>query len=573
MKLISITPSTMLLLIVGIAVSACHSRKEVADLVLRNSTIYTVDASFSIAQAVAVQGDRIVKVGTNDEIAAWIGPETRVIELNGKTVVPGLIDSHYHFQSVGKRAYDLNLDGCVSLEDFQTRLKNWAAGRPPGEWITGRGWMEEDWPVKEFPTRRELDAVVADHPVYLNRADGHLAVVNSKALELGEITRATPNPEGGEILKESGGAPNGLLVDRAMGLVTRKIPTGAREWQEKYALKANEVALAYGWTTIHDAGSSWDTINLWKELYNRDRLQVRLYSMLRGPGTEVESLLQQGPQLGLHNNHLSIRCIKISVDGALGSRGAALLDKYSDAETKGLFLFKDEEVYPIIKATTQGGIQMALHAIGDAANRKALDFFEQAQNEVPAGQRKIREPRHRIEHAQVVHPDDLPRFRSLGVIPSMQASHAIGDLHFAPRRLGPERLAGAYAWRTLIDSGCFIPGGSDAPVEEGDPMLEFYAAVARRDTAGFANADWHAELKMSREEALRSLTNWGAYAAFEENEKGSIAPGKLADFAVLNGDPMTAPEETLFRIRNVMTIVGGKVVFERAPLAAAGDAD
>ncbi len=567
MKLLTIAPGILLLFILGVALSACREQKEFADLVLRNGMIYTVDENFSTAQAVAMKGDRILQTGSNEAISPLIGSETQVIELDGKTVVPGLIDSHYHFQGVGQRAYNLNLDGCTSLQDFQTRLKDWAASKPAGEWIIGRGWMEEDWPVKKFPTRADLDAVVAAHPVYLNRADGHMAVVNSKALELAGITRGTPNPQGGEILKDSNGEPDGLLVDRAMRLVTEEIPTGARAWQEKYARKANEVALAYGWTTIHDAGSGWDTINLWKELYGKDELQIRIYSMVRGPGADVESFLQQEPQIGLYNNHLTIRCIKISADGALGSRGAALLDQYSDADTKGLFLFKDEEIYPIIKAATQQGIQMAIHAIGDAANRKALDFYEQAQNEVPEVQRKIREPRHRIEHAQIVHPGDLPRFKKLGVIPSMQPSHAIGDLHFAPRRLGTARLPGAYAWRTLIDLGCTIPGGSDAPVEEGDPMLEFYAAVARKDTTGFSNADWRSESGMTRQEALRSLTIWGAHAAFEEELKGSIAPGKLADFAVLNGDPMTAPEESLFRIRNVMTIVGGKVVFEWSPMA------
>ena len=564
----NLQPTVLLLMFLCLAFSACKPQHEFADLVLRNGTIYTVDKNFSIVQAVAVIGDRIVTAGSNEEVSAYLGPGTRVIDLNGRTVVPGLIDSHYHFQSVGKRAYDLDLDGCTSLEDFQARLKNWSAGKAAGDWITGRGWMEEDWPTKRFPTRIELDAVIAHLPVYLNRADGHMAVVNSKALQLAGITADTPHPPGGEILKDNNGAPNGLLVDRAMALVTTLIPTGTREWQEKHARKANEVALAYGWTTIHDAGSKWETIGLWQEMYRRGELQIRIYGMVRGPGAEVDTLLQRGPQIGLCDDHLTVRCIKISADGALGSRGAALLDKYSDAEAKGLFLFTDREVYPVVKAATAQGIQMAIHAIGDAANRKALDFYEQAQNEVPESQRKIREPRHRIEHAQIVHAGDLPRFKKLGVIPSMQPSHAIGDLHFAPRRLGPERLHGAYAWRTLLDSGCLIAAGSDAPVEEGDPMIEFYAAVARRDTLGFAGPDWHAEMKMSRQEALRSLTIWGAHAAFEEDSKGSIEPGKLADFTVLDGDPMTAPEEGLFRIRNTMTIVGGKIVFERTPLAA-----
>jgi len=545
-------------------VLACQTQKDVADLVLRGGIVHTVDANNTVAQAVAVQGDRIVMVGSNAEIEKWLGPNTRVIELHGQTVVPGFIDSHYHFQNVGKRAYDLNLDGAASLEDFQTRIKNWAASKAAGEWLLGRGWMEEDWATKQFPTRHDLDAVVADRPVYLNRADGHMAVVNSKALELAQINASTANPAGGEILKDKNGAPNGLLVDNAMRLVTQHIPSNAREAQERYARKANEVALAYGLTTIHDAGSSWETVNLWKSLYEQNKLQIRIYEFVRGPGADADSLLQRGAAIGLYNNHLTIRGIKISADGALGSRGAALLEKYSDDEhTAGLFLHEDEKIFPLIKTATEKGLQIAIHAIGDAANRKVLDFYERAAAEVPVAMRAIPEPRPRIEHAQIIHPEDIPRFKKLGVLPSMQASHAIGDLHFAPRRLGNERLQGAYAWRTLLDDGNIIPGGSDAPVEEGNPMIEFYAAVVRKDTTGFSGAGWHPELKMTRLEALKSLTIWGAYAAFEENLKGSIEVGKLADFAVLREDLMTAAETHLFRIQNVMTIVGGKVVFEK----------
>jgi hypothetical protein len=426
--------------------------------------------------------------------------------------------------------------------------------------------MEEDWPVKQFPTRAELDRVVPNLPVYLNRADGHMAVVNSKALEMAGITASTPNPPGGEILKDAQGRPNGLLVDKAMGLVTKHIPSSSPEMQEKFALKANEVALAYGLTTIHDAGSNWETISLWKRLYGEGKMQVRIYEFVRGPGDDVDTLLQNGAQIGLFDNHLTIRGIKISIDGALGSRGAKLLENYADDNTAGLFLWQDDQVYPTIKAATKKGLQVAIHAIGDAANRKVLDLYERAFNEVPAAQRKISDPRFRIEHAQIVDPADIPRFKQLGVIPSMEASHAIGDLHFAVRRLGLDRLAGAYAWRTFIDQGNYIAGGSDAPVEEGNPMIEFYASVARRDTTGFAAEGWHPELRMTRAEALKSLTIWGAMAAFEEDLKGSLTPGKLADLVVLDRDLMTAPEDELFRIKVLMTMVGGKLVFQEAEM-------
>jgi hypothetical protein len=545
-----------------IVVLGCQSQRRPADIVLTNGVIHTVDEKNPSAQAIAIVGDRIAFVGSNNAAQNWIGAATRVIDLKGKTVVPGFIDSHYHFQGVGKRAFDLNLDGCQSIAAFLSRIENWALGKQMGEWITGRGWMEEDWPEKKFPTRNELDRIVPDLPIYLNRADGHMAVVNSKALEIAGITETTPNPPGGEILKDARGKPNGLLVDKAMSLVNKHIPSSTAEMQEKFALKANAVALAYGLTTIHDAGSSWETVNLWKRLYGEGKMQIRIYEFVRGPGADVDSLLQNGAEIGLFNHHLTIRGIKISIDGALGSRGAALLENYADENTRGLFLWQDEQVYPTIKAATEKGLQVAIHAIGDAANRKVLDLYERAFSEVPVERRKIAEPRFRIEHAQAVDSTDIPRFKQLGVIPSMEASHAIGDLHFAVRRLGLHRLRGAYAWRTFIDQGNFIAGGSDAPVEEGNPMIEFYAAVTRRDTTGFSAEGWHPELAMTREEALKSLTIWGAMAAFEEDLKGSLTTGKLADLVVLDRDLMTAPENELFQIKVLMTMVEGKIAFE-----------
>jgi hypothetical protein len=540
----------------------CQGKRQPVDLVLTNGVIHTVDEKNPTAQAIAIAGDRIVFVGSNAAAQNWVSGQTRVVDLGGKTVVPGLIDSHYHFQGVGKRAFDLNLDGCKSLDEFLSRIQNWTTGKQPGDWITGRGWMEEDWPDKKFPTRTELDRIVPELPVYLNRADGHMALVNSKALEIAGITEATPNPAGGEILKDPRGKLNGLLVDKAMSLVNRHIPSNSAEMQEKFALQANAVALAYGLTTIHDAGSGWETINLWKRLYNEGKMQIRIYEFVRGPGNDVETLLQKGAEIGLFENHLTIRGIKISIDGALGSRGAALLENYSDENTHGLFLWQDDQVYPTIKAATEKGLQVAIHAIGDAANRKVLDLYERAFSEVPIEKRKIADPRFRIEHAQIVDPTDIPRFKKLGVIPSMEASHAIGDLHFAIRRLGLNRLSGAYAWRTFIDQGNYIAGGSDAPVEEGNPMLEFYASVARRDTTGFSTAGWHPELRMTRAEALQSLTIWGAMAALEEDLKGSLAPGKLADLVVLDRDLMTAPEKELFQIKVLLTMVGGKIVHQ-----------
>ncbi len=544
---------------------ACQRGPKVADLVFKNGTIYTVDDQFRTAEAVAVVQDRIAFVGSNADVQAWIGDGTKVVDLQGKTLVPGFIDAHYHYLGVGKREYHLNLDGARSLQEFLSRVKAEAEKTPKGQWITGRGWIEEDWPTKRFPTRQDLDRVAPDHPVFLTRADGHAAVVNSLALKIAGITSVTPDPQGGQILKDRRtGQPTGMLLDRAMALVRKHLPPDTTfEMRRNYALKANEIALAYGITQVHDMGVSWDVVDLYKKLYESDELDVRIHAYIRGPGEDADRLLNEGPQIGLFDHHLTVRGIKMVADGALGSRGAALLQPYSDEDTQGFLIYKDEEIYPTIKKATEAGIQMAIHAIGDSANRKVLDLYEKAFADIPASRRKLGDPRFRIEHAQIVALDDIPRFARLGVIPSMQPSHAIGDLHFAVRRLGLERMTEGYAWRTFIDLGCYIAGGSDAPVEEGSPMIEFYAACVRKDTTGYSGEGWHPELRMTREEALRSLTIWASKAVFEEDIKGSIEVGKLADFTVLDRDLMTEPEERLFDINVTMTVIGGKIVFER----------
>jgi hypothetical protein len=535
-----------------------------ADLIFKNGVVYTVDDKMPKAQAVAVAGDKILAVGDDAEIQKLAAEGTKVIDLRGKTIVPGFIDSHYHFMGVGQREYHLNLDGAKSLDEFLQKVKSSSAEKSPGEWIIGRGWIEEDWPTKEFPTRHDLDKVAPQQPVSLRRADGHAAVVNSLALKIAGIDKSTANPQGGEILRDADGEATGMLIDNAMKLVSQHAPSDSTpEMIRKYAKKAEEVALRYGITEVHDMGSTWLIADVWKEMYEREEMKIRLYTYIRGPGEDADKLLSEGPQVGLFSNRFTVRGIKITADGALGSRGAALLDPYGDAETSGLLIFKDEQIYPTIKRALESGIQMAVHAIGDRANRNVLDLIERAINEVPPEKQSQMPPRFRIEHAQIVHWDDLPRFAKLGVIPSMQPSHAIGDLHFAVRRLGLERMTEGYAWRTFIDSSCIIPGGSDAPVEEGNPLIEFYAAAVRKDTTGFSAEGWHPELKMTREEALKSLTIWGAHAAFEEDLKGSISPGKLADLVVLDRDLMTEPEERLFEIKVLMTVVGGEVVFQR----------
>jgi predicted amidohydrolase YtcJ len=535
-----------------------------ADLILVNGTIYTVDESQPKAEALAVAGDRILAVGSRSEIDKLRGPGTQVIDLQGKTVLPGLIDSHYHFMGVGRLSFTLNLDGTKSLEDLLARLEDAVKKRKPGEWITGRGWIEEDWPSKAFPTRWDLDKVAPRNPVYLTRADGHAGVANSEAIRIAGVTAETVDPPGGKIVKDPDtGEPTGMFVDRAQGLI-RKYIKDAEIPAEEVAKAAARTTLSWGLTTIHSAGEGWDTIDVYRSLFEEGELPVRIYSMVYGPGEGAERLLDNGAEVGLYDNRLTVRSIKVVADGALGSRGAALLEPYSDEpNSTGLLMYDEAKLMPMLKQALEKGIQVNTHAIGDKANRFILDVYEKAFAAVLPPKRKVGEPRWRIEHAQIIHPDDIPRFAKLGVIPSMQPSHAIGDLHFAPRRLGLNRLKGAYAWRSLLDTGIHIAGGSDAPVESPNPFIDLYAAVVRKDTTGFATDGWHLEERVSRLEALKMFTIWAAEAAFEEEIKGSLTPGKLADLVVISDDFMTMPEEELFRIQVLMTMVGGQIVYTK----------
>lgn len=553
----------VLALIVSVA-----AQQQPATLVLKNANIYTVDDAKPHAEAVAVRGDSIVFVGSNAEVAKYTGANTRVIDIHGATVLPGLTDAHYHFMGVGARELNFNLEGTTSLEDFLNRVKARVAEHQPGEWIVGRGWIETFWNPQQFPTRWDLDKVSPNNPVMLNRADGHGAVANSAALKLAGIDRNTPNPFGGEISKDKNGDPNGMLLDHAQALVRDKIPASAFSNPEQEAIAANVRSLALGWCEVQDPGGTWNDVDLYRKLYASGQLKIRIYKAIYGPGPEADRLIKQGASIGEFNHRLTVRSIKVVSDGALGSRGAALLAPYSDKpNTSGFLTVKAEPLRPMLVAALKAGIQVETHAIGDRANRFMLDEYERAFKAVPPDQRKVAEPRWRDEHAQIINPADLPRFAKLGIIPSMQPSHAIGDLFFAPKRLGLERLKGAYAWQTLINSGVVVPGGSDAPVERGEPMIEFYAAVGRKPLparmSGANMEGWHPEEKMTREQALKAFTLWPAYAAFEEKIKGTITTGKLADFTVLSADIMKIPEPEILNTQNLMTIVNGEVVYER----------
>ncbi len=552
---------------------------EDVDLILSNGNIYTVNEKQPRAEAIAVKGDRIVFVGSNEEAKKFHAGRT--IDLKGNTVVPGLTDSHCHIFGIGEREMRLNLEGTNTLEDFLAKVKARVAQTGQGKWITGRGWIETFWKPPQFPTRQDLDKVAPNNPVFLTRADGHASIANSAALKIAKIDKNTPNPFGGEILKDKQmGEPTGMLLDNAQDLVSKNIPAPTQAEREEALLRGIDREIGLGWCEIQNAGSHQNDVDLIKKAFESGKAKIRFINAVYGPGNDADALLRAsglsfqpmshrqdaeatlGPAINQYNHHFTQRTIKVVFDGALGSRGAALLKPYSDApETSGYLTEKPEELRPMFAEALRRGIQVETHAIGDRANRLILDLYEQAFKAVPPQERKIKEPRWRVEHAQIGDPVDLPRFAKLGVIPSMQPSHAISDLFFAPSRLGMDRLAGAYAWKSLLKSGCIIPGGSDAPVERGEPMIEFYAAVARKSIKGEQREGWHPEQAVSREQALKMFTLWPAYAVFEEKDKGSIEPGKLADFTVLSQDIMKIPEREILKTRCEMTIIGGEIVY------------
>ena len=541
------------------------SRAEDVDLIFVNGNVYTVNERQPHAEAIAVKKDRIAFVGSTEDAKKLASDKTRIVDLRGHTVVPGMTDSHCHIFGIGEREMNLNLEGTNSREDFLAKVKGRVAQTERGKWIIGRGWIETFWRPPQFPSHTDLDKIAPDNPVFLTRADGHAAIANSAALKIAKIDKNAANPFGGEILKDkTTGEPTGMLLDNAMDLAAKSIPKPTEADREKAFLLGINREIGLGWCEIQNAGSHADDIKIIRKCFDEGKVKLRFINAVYGPGEDAQQFLREGSTISAYDHHFTQRTIKVIFDGALGSRGAALLKPYSDAlDTSGYLTEKEEDLRPMFEDALRRGIQVETHAIGDRANRVILDLYEQAFKAVLPEQRKIREPRWRVEHAQILDPSDLPRFAKLGVIASMQPSHAISDLFFAPSRLGMDRLAGAYAWQSLIKSGCIIAGGSDAPVERGEPMIEFYAAVARKSVKGFSGEGWHPEQAVSREQALKMFTLWPAYAVFEENEKGSIEVGKLADFTVLSQDIMKIPEAEILNTRCAMTAIGGDIAYER----------
>ncbi len=535
-----------------------QSQNAPADLIVTASRIHTVDPARPLVRALAVRGDRVVFAGSAAEAMTLRGPATRVIELGRATVIPGMVDAHLHFMGVGAALRNVDLVGTRSEAEVVERVAARARELRPGEWIRGRGWNQEQWADTRFPTHAVLSRAVPDNPVILTRVDGHAVWVNARALQLAGITAATRDPAGGRIVRNPDGSPTGVLVDRAMGLVGRVVPPASRDEQRAQALAAFAELSRWGLTGIHDAGVDSGTIALYEELAQAGRFTLRNYVMIREDSTTLRTMLRAGPRRGLYGGVLWVAAIKLSADGALGSRGAALLEDYSDEPgNRGLDLLPAGYVERVAVWALQGGFQLNVHAIGDRANRNVLDAFAAALRQVPRADHRFR-----IEHAQVVHRQDIPRFAELGVIPAMQGSHQSGDAPMAMDRLGWTRVQGAYAWRSLLNSGVVIPNGSDAPVEHWNPLISFHASVTRQDASGWPAGGWFPAERMSREEALASMTLWPAYAAFMDDVAGSLSPGKYADFVVLDQDIMTVAPERILETRVLMTVLGGRTVYE-----------
>ena len=560
------------LLLLSSVVVAGQTPPAPATLVLRNGKVVTVEAAMPEAQAIAVRGDRIVAVGTNQAIQAYVGPATEVIDLRGQLAIPGLVESHGHFMGLGQSKLTLDLMDVKDWDEIVAMVAAAAKQAKPGEWILGRGWHQEKWAsapkpnIEGFPFHDALSKVSPNNPVMLTHASGHATFVNAKAMVAANLTRTTVNPSGGEILKDATGRPIGLLRETASGIVGRAYEqwraaktVAERDGDARRQVQLSvQASLEKGITSFHDAGSNFTTLDMLKQVASEGGLGIRLWVMVRDSNDNLRAKLARYRAVGLNDNHLTIAAIKVVADGALGSRGAWMLDPYSDSPASvGLPTNSPESIAETSQIALEQNVQLCVHAIGDRANREVLNVYERAFKSRP----DQKDLRWRIEHAQHISAADIPRFGRLGVIAAMQGIHATSDAPYVLARLGPKRAEeGAYVWQKLMQSGAIIANGTDVPVERIDPMANFYATVTRKTKDGSV---FFGDQKMSRAEALKSYTWNGAFAAKEETLKGSLAVGKLADITVLSKDIMTIAEDEIPSTQAVYTIVGGKIAYRR----------
>jgi predicted amidohydrolase YtcJ len=467
--------------------------------------------------------------------------------------MPGLTDAHGHLYGLGLSLDTVNVIGAPSYADVIARVRDRAQRAAPGEWILGRGWDQNRWPDKQFPTAAPLDAAVADHPVWIRRVDGHAGIANTAAMRAAGITAATPDPEGGRLLRDAAGNPTGVFIDAAMHLIDSKVPEPSAELRKSRVLAAAQKIAENGLTEMHDAGAEQATITAIQQLIDEHKFPIRVYLMLTDEASLLDAWLTHKPLIG-YGDHLTVRAVKMYADGALGSRGAAMLAPYSDdPSNSGLLVTRPEHMLEVARRARAAGYQVNTHAIGDRGVRNVLDTYEQA-GATPAD-------RFRVEHFQIVAPSDFPRLAQHGIIASMQPTHATSDMPWAEARVGPERIKGAYAWRTVLNSGARLALGSDFPVEDVNPFFGLYSAVTRQDQSGNPPGGWYPGQKLTLPEAIRGFTSDTAFAAFEESSRGTIEPGKLADLTIVEGNLYSAPQSQLFATKVRYTVVGGEPVY------------
>jgi predicted amidohydrolase YtcJ len=538
-----------------------RSYRSHATILLVNGVIHT--GSGRTEGALAIREDRIADIGSNLGLRLKFSADT-VIDLGGKPVYPGFTDSHIHVEGFGASLMNINLVGAGSIEQIRVLVASEAGKKKPGQWVRGRGWDQNLWARKEFPTYRDLDMAGGDVPIYLVRIDGPAVWVNRRVLALAGISRATPDPAGGKILRDASGEPTGVFVDNAIESLASVLPPPS-DADRVEAVRTSLAALAAkGITEAQDMGVDLRGVGIYKDLASEGRLPIRVYIALDGQDRPtVERYLSSGPEIGLYGGMLTVRAIKLYADGALGSRGAALVQPYADDPgNRGLTVTELAELRDATAKAVAGGFQLCTHAIGDRGNTIVLNAYQDAYNHLTDKKLDIR---FRVEHAQVLLPSDVGRFRSIGAIASMQPTHCTSDMPWVEARLGPKRVRLAYAWRALLDSGAIIASGSDAPVEDPNPLKGFYAAITRQTESGMPAGGWYPEQRMTREEALVSYTRSGAFAAFQERDKGTIDRGKWADLVVLSEDIMTTDERKIPSVEVELTVVGGKIVFRRPP--------
>jgi len=530
-----------------------------ADLIIFADRIYTMNPQQPTAEAVAVSGDRIAYVGTRQGAEAFRGSATRILDLKGATVLPGLIDAHGHLLSLGRSMSQLNLVGTTSADQVRELILERQKSTPAGQWIQGRGWDQNDWPQRDFPTWRDLAETEAN-PVYLRRVDGHAAWLNKTALELCGITASTADPPGGKIHRDGSGNPTGVLIENAIDIARSAMPQPTRDEMLNWTRAAIRECHRVGLVGIGDAGVDATILDVYRELQKNGELSLRIYAMLSDDdSTFLNQWLERGPDVT--DAFLTIRSIKTYADGALGSRGAALLEPYADdPSNRGLMIHDAAYIESLTRHALDRGFQVCTHAIGDAANRMVLDEYEKALKDHPPENCRLR-----IEHCQVVSPQDLPRFGKLGVIASMQPTHATSDMPWAPDRVGSDRIKGAYAWRSVLQSGGRLAFGSDFPIESPNPLWGIYAASTRQDRDGQPPGGWFPEQRLTIEEAVRGFTLDAAYAEFAESSRGSIEVGKLADFTVLDRDIFNIPPQEILKTQVDYTVIGGQIVWRRTP--------